>query len=207
MNPSPKQSIFTVWYLNECVLVLLDPLLSLMKGVAVHVQQSSTSPVETFQQLCAQHALHLLNTKINQQYSFMMIDHYVNKSHTWHTPMSGKKVQNEINNIYVEKNFHQLTEEKHNRKPRWIYWLLEGRGGISFSLVCLYSEFFKLKSLREYLNNRLWNKTVHRNMHTSCPGASRATNTSGSVRSCSSCCILNGEESSGNSWSTNWFSS
>lgn len=36
-------------------------------------------------------------------------------------------------------------------------------------------------------------------IHTSCAGASLPAKTSGSVRSCSSCWILNGEQSSGNS--------
>lgn len=51
--------LFIVWYLKECVLIFLNPLFSLMKGVTVHVQQSSTSPIEAFQQLKAQHRLHL----------------------------------------------------------------------------------------------------------------------------------------------------
>lgn len=39
---------FIVWHLKECVLVFLNPLFSLMKGVAVHVEQSSTSPIKAF---------------------------------------------------------------------------------------------------------------------------------------------------------------
>lgn len=48
-----------------------------------------------------------------------------------------------------------------------------------------------------------WNTHIH----TSCAGASLPAKTSGSVKSCRSCWILNGEQSSGNSWSTSLFSS